>query len=265
MYGAILGDMIGSLYEFNNYKAKVFPLFTKQSTFTDDTLMSLAVAKAFLDAGPDAEDTVILNALVRSMVEIASHYPNCGYGGMFQQWLESEEHKPYDSFGNGSAMRVSSVAWLYRDMERVRHGAYLSAVVTHNHPEGIKGAEAIASAVFLARRGHSKDSIRSYIESEFQYDLSRSCEKIRSVLQFDETCPGSVPEAITAFLEGSNFEDVIRTAVSIGGDSDTIACMAGAIAEAFYGVPVRLKAACYMRLPHELRKTLRRFERSIIR
>ena len=261
MYGAILGDIIGSPYEFNshNYKAKDFPLLSTRSHFTDDSVMTLAVAEAFMRAGLDADDESITNSLFRVMPEIGKRYPRCGYGGMFMHWIMSGKAEPYNSFGNGSAMRVSSVAWLYNDMEAVRRAARLSAEVSHNHPEGVKGAESVASAIFLARTRHKKEEIKKYIIDEFGYDLSRTCDDIRPDYHMDETCQGSVPEAITAFLEGSDFEDVVRTAVSLGGDSDTIACMAGAIAEGFYGVPEDLKAECRKRLTPDLLEILERF------
>lgn len=265
MYGAILGDIIGSPYEFNanNCKSKDFPLFSEQSSFTDDTVMTLAVAEAFLEAGPDAEDTAITAALLRVMPEIGRRYPDCGYGGRFAHWVMSDRPQPYRSYGNGSAMRVSSVAWLYDTMESVRRAARLSAMVSHDHPEGIKGAESVASAIFLARTGAEKGEIRRYVTDEFGYDLSRTCDTIRPSYRMDETCQGSVPEAITAFLEGGGFEDVVRTAVSLGGDSDTIACIAGAIAEGFYGVPEALKQECRKRLAPDLLAILDRFQSKI--
>lgn len=262
MFGAILGDIIGSPYEFNtnNYKAKDFPLFCADSTFTDDSVMTLAVAKAFLDAGLDASEAELTAALFRVMPEIGRHYPNSGYGGRFYHWVMTDDHTPYNSFGNGSAMRVAAVAWLYDDLAAVRRAARISACVSHNHPEGIKGAESVASAIYLARTGHGKAEIKDYIEREFGYDLSRTCDEIRPAYRMNVTCQGSVPEAIIAFLEGTDFEDVIRTAVSLGGDSDTIACIAGAIAEGFYGVPEELKQECRRRLPPELLEILERFE-----
>ena len=225
--------------------------------------MTLAVAQAFLRAGTDADDELITRCLYRFMPEIGRRYPNCGYGGMFAHWILSGKAEPYNSFGNGSAMRVSSVAWLFDSLEAVRHAAVLSASVSHNHPEGVKGAEAVASAIFLARTGSTKDEIKEYVASEFGYDLSRTCDEIRPSYRMDETCQGSVPEAITAFLEGTDFEDVVRTAVSLGGDSDTIACMAGAIAEGFYGVPEELKKECRERLTPDLLEILDRFENRI--
>ncbi len=262
MIGAILGDIIGSPYEFDRgNKSKEFPLFSRESTYTDDTVMTLAVCQAFLDAQPGDPDDRILQILANRMRQFAKMYPDAGYGGMFLQWLRNPECKAYNSFGNGSAMRVSSAAWLYNDIDAVRHAARLSAEVTHNHPEGIKGAEATASAIFLARTGHSKAEIKEYIEHEFGYELSRTCDEIRPVYFHTETCMETVPEAITAFLEGDSFEDVIRSAVSLGGDCDTLTAIAGSIAEGFYGVPAKLKQECYKRLPVPLLEVLKAFEK----
>jgi ADP-ribosylglycohydrolase len=261
MYGAILGDMIGSPYEFDmGNKSKDFPLFSENSTFTDDTVMTLAVGWAFLDAQPNADIEWIRRRLISSMKQYGEKFPHAGYGGMFRHWLREKDPKPYGSFGNGSAMRVSSAAWLYNDIETVRSMARLSAEVSHNHPEGIKGAEATASAIYLARVGSSKAEIKAYIEESFGYDLSRTCDDIRPGYHHKESCQETVPEAITAFLEGESFEDVIRTAVSLGGDCDTLTCIAGSIAEGFYGVPEELKEECRNRLPKELRIVLDRFD-----
>ena len=266
MIGAILGDIIGSPYEFNRgNKSKDFPLFSKKSTYTDDTVMTLAVGMTFLDAQPDASDDWILRLLANRMRQFGKMYPDAGYGVMFCQWLQNPDCGAYNSFGNGSAMRVSSVAWLYNDLDAVRHAARLSAEITHNHPEGIKGAEATASAIFLARTGSSKADIKEYIEHEFGYDLSRTCDEIRPNYYHTETCMETVPEAITAFLEGDSFEDVIRTAVSLGGDCDTLTAIAGSVAEGFYGVPAELKEECYNRLPEPLFKVLKEFEESLER
>lgn len=263
MYGAILGDIIGSPYEFDQgKKSKVFPLFSKHSAFTDDTVMTIAVADAFLNISFEMDITEIKKVIVRSMQKFGKMYPYAGYGGMFRRWLKWDEPQPYGSFGNGSAMRVSSVAWLFRDLETVRHMARLSAAVSHNHPEGIKGAEATASAIFLARTGKSKAEIKAYIEENFGYDLSRTCDEIRPHYRHVESCQETVPEAITAFLEGESFEDVIRTAVSLGGDCDTLTCIAGSIAEGFYGVPEELKKQCENRLPEDLRAVLHRFNQA---
>ena len=261
MYGAILGDMIGAPYEFDRGgKTKDFPLFSDESEFTDDTVMTIAVADALLGTPERAEETVIRENLIDSMHHWGEVYPDAGYGGMFHRWLHEGLRKPYGSFGNGSAMRVSSVGWLYESMEETRRIAGLTASVTHNHPEGIKGAEATAAAIFLARNGSSKAEIRQYIIDGFGYDLSRTCDQIRPGYYHVESCQKTVPEAITAFLEGESFEDVIRTAVSLGGDCDTLTCIAGGIAESFYGVPEEIKAECRKRLPEDMLKVLTRFD-----
>ena len=262
MYGAILGDMIGSPYEFDRgNKRKDFPLFSDKSTFTDDTVMTLAVAEAFLNIRQETHGA--RNELISSMKKYGRKFPNAGYGVMFQQWLQNEKPKPYGSYGNGSAMRVSGVSWLYDSIDAVRAAARLSAEVTHNHPEGIKGAEATASAIYLARTGSTKAEIKAYIEENFGYDLSRTCDQIRPSYYHVESCQETVPEAITAFLEGKSFEDVIRTAVSLGGDCDTLTCIAGSIAEGFYGVPDALKQECRNRLPNELKAVLSRFDEAV--
>ena len=262
MYGAILGDIIGSPYEFDQgNKTKDFPLFSESSEFTDDTVLTIAVAEAFLNSLPDSSDEQIKENLVQSFKKYGKRYPDAGYGARFAMWLHMNNPAPYNSLGNGSAMRVSSVAWLFHTLDSVRHAAQLSAEVTHNHPEGIKGAEATTSAIYLARTGHSKEEIKHYIETEFAYDLSRTCDEIRPDYYHNETCMRTVPEAITAFLEGSSFEDVLRTAVSLGGDCDTLTAIAGSIAEAFYGVPNELKAECHKRLPADLLEVLVRFNK----
>ena len=259
MIGAILGDMIGAPYEFDRgNKTKDFPLFGSDSEFTDDSVMTVAVAEALMDSAGGNDDE-IRQALTASMQKWGKRYPHAGYGGMFNSWLRSQYPKPYGSFGNGSAMRVSAAGWLYDTLEETRHAAALSAGVTHNHPEGIKGAEAAACAVFLARTGSSKKEIRDCIVREFGYDLSRTCDEIRPAYTHNESCQKTVPEAITAFLEGPDFEDVIRTAVSLGGDCDTLTCIAGGIAEAFYGVPEALTAECRKRLTPDLLAVVDRF------
>jgi ADP-ribosylglycohydrolase len=198
--------------------------------------------------------------MIAAMKKYGKMFPHAGYGSMFRRWLQWDDPQPYGSYGNGSAMRVSSVAWLFDEIESVRAVARVSAEVSHNHPEGLKGAEATAAAIFLARTGNSKAKIKTYIEENFGYDLSRTCDEIRPGYQHVETCQETVPEAITAFLEGESFEDVIRTAVSLGGDCDTLTCIAGAIAEGFYGVPEELKVECRKRLPENLRSVLLRFD-----
>lgn len=260
MYGAILGDMIGAPYEFDmGRKTKDFPLFCSYSNYTDDSVMTIAVAEALLD-NRFLDDEAIKKAVIASMRKWGMKYVGVGYGDHFWRWLKSENPRPYGSYGNGSAMRVSSVGWLFDTLDETRHMAKLTAEVTHNHPEGIKGAEATASAIFLARTGHSKEEIRDYITKTFDYDLSCTCDEIRPTYSHDESCQGTVPEAITAFLEGIDFEDVIRTAVSLGGDCDTLTCIAGSMGEAFFGVPEHLKDECRRRLPKDMLDVLGRFD-----
>ena len=245
MYGAMMGDYIGSSYEFWSTKDKDFKLFRNRDHFTDDSVMTLAVAEALLDMAAKTDDDIlgklteeeIRMTFVKCMKKWGRRYPKAGYGHRFYLWLKLEDTEPYGSFGNGSAMRVSPVGWLFKDMETTRKMAALSAAVTHDHPEGIKGAEATAAAIYLARTGADKGEIKRYIEEEFGYDLERDLELIRESYEFDVTCQGSVPEAILCFLEGASYEEVIREAVSLGGDADTQAAIAGGIAEAFYGIP----------------------------
>lgn len=260
MLGAILGDMIGAPYEFDRSpKVKEFPLFGRQSQFTDDSVMTIAVAEALMDT-LGKTDEEIRTALIASMRKWGARYPYAGYGTMFYRWLQSRHPEPYGSYGNGSAMRVSSAGWLYDTLEETRHMARLTAEVTHNHPEGIKGAEAAASAIFLARMGRSKEEIRDYIAREFGYDLSRTCDEIRPTYHHVETCQKTVPEAVTAFMEGTDWEDVIRTAVSLGGDCDTLTCIAGGIAEACYGIPKEIAKEGKNRLTEDMLSVLNRFD-----
>ncbi len=260
MVGAILGDMIGAPYEFDRgNKTKDFPLFSEGSQFTDDSVMTAAVAEALMDSSGKSDEEV-KKALVRSMQKWGRRYPDAGYGARFIHWIWADDPQPYGSFGNGSAMRVASAGWLYGSLEETRHMAKLTAEVTHNHPEGIKGAEAAASAIWLARKGSSKEKIKDYIVREFGYDLSRTCDEIRPRYHHVESCQETVPEAIAAFLEGQSFEDVIRTAVSLGGDCDTLTCIAGSMAEAFYGIPGILEAECRNRLPEDMKAVLDRFD-----
>lgn len=261
MYGAILGDIIGSPYEFDRGgKTKDFPLFSPESRFTDDTVMTIAVADAFLKVLPDWQDDAIRRQLISSMQHFGRRYPTIGYGAKFLRWLMEEDPQPYGSWGNGSAMRVCAAGWLFNDLDTVLRMARLSAEVSHDHPEAIKGAQATAAAIFLARTGSSKAAIKAYVEETFGYCLSRSCDEIRPGYRHDVSCRGTVPEAVTAFLEGRDFEDVIRTAVSLGGDCDTLTCIAGSMAEAFYGVPEELKAKCREYLPEDLLDVLLRFD-----
>ena len=263
MYGAILGDMIGAPYEFDmGDKTKTFPLFIEESQFTDDSVMTVAVAEALMDArekGVEKDEPEVKKLVAASMRLWGMRYPFAGYGGRFIRWLFDPKMGPYGSYGNGSAMRVSAAGWLYDDLETTRRIARWTAEVTHDHPEGVRGAEAAACAVFLARNRKTKDEIRAYIVREFGYDLSRTCDEIRPDYHHVESCQETVPEAITAFLEGTDFEDVIRTAVSLGGDCDTLTCIAGGIAEAFYGIPLPLKLECRKRMESDMVKVLMRF------
>ncbi len=254
MIGAIAGDIIGSVYERHNLKRTDFPLFDPRCRFTDDTVLTVAVADAILTGAPYEV----------KLKEYFHLYPNAGYGPGFRRWAASSSTKPYYSAGNGSAMRVSPVGFAFDNLEQVLEEAKKSAEVTHNHPEGIKGAQATAAAVFLARTGGSKEMIRAYIEDSFQYSLDETVDQIREYYRFDATCPGSVPQAITAFLESEDYEDAVRKAVSIGGDSDTIACIAGGIAQAFYkGVPGFIREKVLQILDERLRKVLEEFEKAL--
>ena len=263
MLGAILGDMVGSLFEFdhNNYKHKDFPLLSEKSHFTDDTVMTVAVARGLIAGQGDAQKTFA--EVQNEMQHWGKAYPDAGYGGMFGQWLYAEHPQPYGSFGNGSAMRVAAAGWLFDTLDKTLKMARVTAEVTHNHPEGIKGAQATAAAIFLARTGHSKPEIRQYVGQTFGYDLSRTCDEIRPGYRHVETCQQTVSEAIIAFLESTGFEDALRNAVSLGGYSDTLACITGGIAEAFYGMPTELRAETLKRLPEDIREAYELFWRNI--
>ena len=259
MLGAIIGDVVGSVYEFNNTKDYYFHLLTPRSKFTDDTVMTLAVAKWLTE-----DKTHSHEYLVQCMRELGLKYPWAGYGGSFKRWLIEREPKPYNSWGNGSGMRVSPVGFYAKSLDEALDLAKISAEVTHNHPEGIKGAQAVAAAIFLARTGHDKAEIKAYVEREFGYDLSRTCDEIRPTYHHVENCQETVPQAITAFLESTDFEDALRTAVSLGGDSDTLAAITGSIAEAFYGVPEELRQECRKRLTPELAEILIEWEKAAL-
>lgn len=254
MYGAILGDIIGSPFEFDRGdKTKDFKLFSRRSHFTDDSVMTLAVCEALLKVGQDATVKEIEDAVITSMQSWGRRYPHEGYGGYFRRWLTARHPEPYNSFGNGSAMRVSAAGWLYDSLEKTRVVAKATANITHNHPEGIKGAEATASAIFMARNGSSKEEIKKYIENEFHYDLNRTLDEIRPSFHMDETCQKTVPEAIIAFLEARDFEDAIRNAVSLGGDTDTLGAITGSIAEAYFGISETLISECRNRINKDMR------------
>ena len=225
MIGAIAGDIIGSVYEHNSIKTKEFPLFSPFSRFTDDTVLTVAVAYSIL-SGISYKDAI---------KNIGNRYPNAGYGGSFIQWLFSKDAGPYNSWGNGSAMRVSPVGFAFNSEDEVLDQARMTAEVTHNHPEGIKGAQATALCIYLARQETEKETIRKEIKDRFGYNLDRTVEEIRQVYSFNISCQGTVPEAIISFLDSGSYEDAIRNAISLGGDSDTLACITGGIAEAYYG------------------------------
>ena len=238
MFGAIIGDMVGSIYEFDNHRSKDFPFFGSECYPTDDSIMTIAVAKAILEN--DGKVKGLAEMTVEWMQKIGRQYPNCGYGGRFRGWMSSDDPKPYRSYGNGSAMRVSACGWAAHSSEEAKRLSYAVTAVTHDHPEGIKGAEATACAIYLARTGRSWDEIRTFIEDNY-YRLDFTLDEIRPTYEFNETCQDTVPQAIEAFLESRSFEDAIRNAISVGGDSDTLAVITGSIAEAFYGIPDELK------------------------
>lgn len=278
MLGAITGDVVGSVYEFRNTREYRFPLFSGDSEYTDDSIMTLAVARWLLD-----DPGYSYGKLEESLVRFGKEYPSPkgGYGGGFSRWLFYPEvrgdysgpsrdapyesptgRRPYYSFGNGAAMRVSAVGWFFDTLEETERVAEISAAITHDHPEGIRGAKATAAAVYLARTGHSKEEIRDYIRENFGYDLSLSWDYWYDHYGWDASCQGTVPQALIAFLDSSDFEDAIRRAVSLGGDSDTLACITGGVAEAFYGgVPGEMAGEVLRRLPEPLLGVLTEFSR----
>ena len=249
MLGAITGDIVGSVYEWNNIKHKEFELFSPEAFFTDDTVLTVALAEAIL-AGED---------YARLMRSYYRRYPDAGYGNSFHQWAADPGAGPYNSWGNGSAMRTSPVGFAFDNLDEVLSRAELYASCTHNHPEGIKGAQATSAAIFMARSGASKTEIKDFITRQFSYDLSRTLDEIRPGYDFDVSCQGTVPEAITAFLEAEDFEDAIRNAISLGGDSDTLACITGGTAEAFYGLTKNIAETAMNILDENLRKVVVRF------
>ena len=264
LYGALLGDMIGAPYEFDRgNKVKDFPLFSKESCFTDDSVMTIAVAEALLNVGDNADEDKVTSEIVKSMQKWGKKYPNAGYGGRFRGWLKKDNPQPYNSWGNGSAMRVSAVGWICDTVEDTRIIARWTAEVSHNHPEGIKGAEATAVAVYLARTGKTISEIRQYVTENY-YPLNFTLDDIRDEYAFDVSCQGSVPQALEAFFESTSFEDAIRNAISIGGDSDTIAAITGGIAEAYYGVPENIRKEAVKFLDVLLLRVLEDFEKEYL-
>jgi ADP-ribosylglycohydrolase len=250
MIGAVVGDVVGSAYERRTTKDKNFHMFRTSSRVTDDSVLTFAQMDYLLNGGDWAG----------TLKNWARNYPNAGYGQRFIEWAFGDTIRPYGSYGNGSAMRVSPVAWAFENEEEVLEAARESAAATHSHEEGIRGAQATALAIFLARKGYTKDQIRDRLEEEFGYDLSRTVEEIRPDYRWDVTCQGSVPESLISFLDSENYEDAIRNAVSLGGDADTMACIAGAVAEAFYGeVPEDLLKFGFSKMDDLQRKTLTEF------
>lgn len=249
MTGALFGDIVGSVYEFRPVKTADFPLFSHRSCFTDDTVLTVATADALISGA----------GYGKKYREYYRLYPDAGYGGMFHHWAGNPSAGPYGSYGNGSAMRVSPIGYAFGTLDEVLREAERSAAVTHNHPEGIRGAQAVAAAVFLARTGTSKEELRRFLETRFSYDLSRRLDDIRPSYGFDVTCQGSVPESLLAFFESDSCEDAVRKAVSLGGDADTMGCIAGAVAQAFYGLPADLEKRVLGMLTPKLREVTVRF------
>tara|TARA_R110001606_G_scaffold399285_2_gene583680 strand:+ start:7957 stop:8748 length:792 start_codon:yes stop_codon:yes gene_type:complete len=252
MIGAIAGDIIGSIYEWNNIKTKEFELFGEYCTFTDDSLLTIALAETILNNGDYTEQ----------LKKYYQRYPNAGYGAMYRRWAVSDGSEPYNSWGNGAAMRISAVGFAFDSLGDVLTHAKQHTQITHNHPEGIKGAQATASIIYLARKGANKAFIKEFVETEFNYDLSLTLEDIRPSYRFDESCQGTVPQAITALLESDDFEDAIRNAISLGGDSDTLACITGGMAQAFYGgVPQHITEKVMSYLDDELKSVAVEFHK----
>ena len=249
MIGAIAGDIIGSVYEWDRIKSKQFDLFRPDCCFTDDTVLSVALGESILTGNDYAS---LMKAYYR-------RYPDAGYGGLFHRWARTHDSQPYNSWGNGAAMRISSVGFAFETLDEVLDRAAGYTAVTHNHTEGIKGAQATAAAIFLARTGSTKVDIKKYIAATFDCDLSRSVDEIRPTYEFNESCQQTVPEAIVCFLESTDFEDAIRNAISLGGDSDTLACITGGIAQAYYGVPAAIAERAMSILDEDLRGTTARF------
>lgn len=258
MIGAIIGDIVGSIYEWNNHRSKDFPLFGKGCFATDDSIMSLAVAKALLDCNDNYDD--LSAKAIKAMQEVGRPYPRCGYGGAFYEWMYTDNPKPYNSFGNGAAMRISAVGFVAGDTKQAKELARKITKVSHNHPEGIKGAESVAVAMELCQACWEKEEIKDYIQKHY-YKLDFTLDDIRDTYEFNETCQDTVPQAFEAFFESNCFEDAIRNAISIGGDSDTIAAITGGLAEAYYGVPGEIRTEAEKYLDKRLKTILDAFEK----
>lgn len=257
MIGAIIGDIVGSRFEWNNHRSKEFELFTGDCFATDDSIMTLAVGKALVESKNDWSD--LGEQAVRCMQEVGRPYPRCGYGGRFWDWMYSDHPKPYNSFGNGAAMRVSACGFVARSLEEAKALSKAVTEVTHNHPEGLKGAEATVVAIYMARTGSTIEEIRDVIDQEY-YPINFTLDEIRDTYSFNETCQDTVPQALEAFFESNSFEDAIRNAISVGGDSDTLAAITGGIAEAYYGVPADLKEKAKTFLDNRLLEILTKYE-----
>jgi len=257
MIGAIIGDIVGSRFEWNNHRSKDFELFTRECFATDDSIMTLAVGKALVESKNDWSD--LGEQAVRCMQEVGRPYPRCGYGGRFWDWMYSDHPKPYNSFGNGAAMRVSACGFVARSLEEAKALSKAVTEVTHNHPEGLKGAEATVVAIYMARTGSTIEEIRDVIDQEY-YPIDFTLDEIRDTYAFNETCQDTVPQALEAFFESNSFEDAIRNAISVGGDSDTLAAITGGIAEAYYGVPADLKEKAKTFLDDHLVEILTKYE-----
>lgn len=257
MIGAIIGDIVGSRFEFDNYRAKDFEFLTHKCFFTDDSVMSLAVCEALMHCKPDYSD--LNNETIESMRRIGRSYPHCGYGGSFHRWMYSNNPQPYNSYGNGAAMRVSGCGYAANSVAEAVALSKAVTEITHNHPEGLKGAEATTIAVYMARTGSSLMAIRDCIAKNY-YPINFTLDSIRDTYQFNETCQDTVPQALEAFFESTSFEDAIRNAISIGGDSDTLAAITGAVAEAYYGVPNNIRKHALKFLDDRLLKILLEFE-----
>mgnify|MGYP000996914183 FL=1 len=257
MLGAIIGDIVGSRFEWNNHRDKDFELFTNGCFPTDDSIMSLAIAKAIIVSKPDF--SVLSGNAVECIQSVGRNYPDCGYGGRFYGWMFSDDPRPYNSYGNGSAMRVSAAGFVARSLEEAKLLSKLVTEVTHNHPEGIKGAEATAVAIYMAKTGSSIFEIKDYINENY-YPMNFTLDEIRDTYRFNETCQDTIPQALQAFFESSGFEDAIRNAISIGGDSDTLAAICGSVAEAYYGIPDDIRKQALTFLDKDLLKLLTLFE-----
>lgn len=257
MLGAIIGDIVGSRFEWNNHRDKDFEFFTSECFPTDDSIMSLAVAKAIVESKPDYSD--LSERTVECMQAVGRNYPDCGYGGRFCEWMFSDDPQPYHSYGNGSAMRVSAAGFAARSLDEAKLLSRLVTEVTHNHPEGLKGAEATAVAIYMAKTGSDIAEIRDHIDKNY-YPMDFTLDEIRDSYQFNETCQETVPQALQAFFESNGFEDAVRNAISIGGDSDTVAAICGGVAEAYYGIPADIREQAVIFLDSRLSQLLVLFE-----